>query len=162
MKVLAFIVAICLCLVFSGDLFGQETVSRSKDSLMQYSVNYAVEKMVSDIGNIYFDSGSFELDKRNEFKLNKLVQILDNHPTFEILVVAHSDTKGTVLYNQKLSEKRAEIVKRFLIKGKVSENRIYIESFGENRPKNKCDETAVCDAALHRENRRVEFVVFSD
>ena len=64
----------------------------------------------------------------------------------------HTDAKGTDDYNQKLSERRAETVKRFLIDNyKVSPDLLVTSGYGKAGLKNSADPFAA-------ENRRVEIV----
>lgn len=76
----------------------------------------------------------------------------------KIFIVGHTDTTGSALYNQKLSEKRAEfIAKRFLANGAPKEV-LYFEGVGESQP------IASNDTEIGRaKNRRFELIdIFSD
>lgn len=57
-----------------------------------------------------------------------------------IIAVGHADRFGTDAYNQKLSEKRAEAVKTYLVSKGVEPNRIYTEGKGEKQPITKAGE----------------------
>ena len=162
MKVKPFFLFVWSFTLFNSCISTQNSVLTNKSSRIQQDAHSIVKEKVSKIGNIYFDSGSFELTNRSKSKLNQLVKILDENPIFEVLVLAHTDTKGNESYNSELSKKRAEIVKLFLLKKGVLKNRIYLEAFGETKPINKCSKNVICAASLQQENRRVEFVVFSD
>lgn len=155
-------ILICVCVFSVHDLFAQRIGSTKQETLVQKVVELTAEEIMSEIGNIYFDSGSFELDNNSKLKLNRLIQILNDYPVLEILIVAHADSRGSELYNKKLSEKRGQISKLFLEEGGVSKNRIYLEALGEKKLKNECIDNVNCDEVLHLKNRRVEFVIFSD
>jgi outer membrane protein OmpA-like peptidoglycan-associated protein len=66
----------------------------------------------------------------------------------------HTDAIGSDAYNQSLSERRAEAVRRYLINGGITPERIRTEGFGESRPvaSNETDEGRA-------QNRRVELRV---
>lgn len=162
MNSIRLIILICACTFFAHNLFAQDTGTTRQKTLVQADVELSAEAVMKEIGNIYFDSGSYKLDDKSKFKLNRLVQILNDHPIFEILIVAHTDSRGSELYNKELSEKRGQITKLFFVEGGVSKNRIYLEAFGEKELKNECIDNVSCDEVLHHENRRVEFVIFSD
>ena len=71
-----------------------------------------------------------------------------------VIAVGHTDSVGTDAYNQKLSVRRAEAVKAFLISKGIESNRVYTEGKGEKQPvaSNKT-------AAGRAKNRRVEIEV---
>jgi OOP family OmpA-OmpF porin len=57
-----------------------------------------------------------------------------------IIAVGHADRFGTDAYNQKLSEKRAEAVKAYLVSKGVEPNRVYTEGKGKKQPITKADQ----------------------
>ena len=71
-----------------------------------------------------------------------------------IIAVGHTDSVGTDAYNQKLSVRRAESVKAYLVSKGIEKNRIYTEGKGEKQPvaDNKTKEGRA-------KNRRVEIEV---
>jgi OOP family OmpA-OmpF porin len=71
-----------------------------------------------------------------------------------IIAVGHTDSIGSVAYNQKLSERRAAAVKTYLVGKGIDPNRIYTEGKGKSQP--------VADnktAAGRAKNRRVEIEI---
>ncbi len=71
-----------------------------------------------------------------------------------IIAVGHTDSIGTDAYNQKLSVRRAEAVKAYLVSKGIEKNRVYTEGKGEKQP--------VADnktAEGRAKNRRVEIEV---
>ena len=71
-----------------------------------------------------------------------------------VIAVGHTDSVGSDAYNQKLSIRRAEAVKGYLVSKGVEANRVYTEGKGEKQP--------VADnktAAGRAKNRRVEIEV---
>ena len=71
-----------------------------------------------------------------------------------IIAVGHTDSVGNDAYNQKLSVRRAESVKAYLVTKGIEKNRIYTEGKGEKQPvaDNKTKEGRA-------KNRRVEIEV---
>ena len=51
-----------------------------------------------------------------------------------IIAVGHTDSIGTVQYNQRLSVRRAEAVKAYLVSKGIERNRVYTEGKGESQP----------------------------
>ena len=71
-----------------------------------------------------------------------------------IIAAGHTDSIGTDAYNQKLSVKRADAVKAYLVSKGMEKNRVYTEGKGEKQP--------VADnktSAGRAKNRRVEIEV---
>ena len=71
-----------------------------------------------------------------------------------IIAVGHTDSIGSDAYNQKLSIRRAEAVKAYLISKGIESNRVYTEGKGEKQPA-----ASNSTAAGRAKNRRVEIEV---
>ena len=99
-----------------------------------------------------FDQSGLTTDARTN--LDKLVTILQKYPETNIEVQGHTDSKGTIRYNQRLSEERASTVSYYLSGKGISASRLSINGFGETLPKytNTTDDGQT-------QNRRVEFLV---
>jgi outer membrane protein OmpA-like peptidoglycan-associated protein len=86
--------------------------------------------------------------------LDKLVVVLNNYPDTNIEVQGHTDSKGTEVYNQGLSERRAGSVSGYLTSNGIANIRITTTGFGENFPKYSND-----TEDGRAQNRRVEFLI---
>ena len=87
-------------------------------------------------------------------KLDDLVGKIKGISLEVIIAVGHTDSVGSDAYNQKLSVKRAEAVKAYLVTKGIEKNRVYTEGKGEKQP--------VADnktAEGRAKNRRVEIEV---
>lgn len=112
---------------------------------------------------VKFDSGIlFDFDKTDlkaDAKTNiaKLVDNLNSNPNTDILVIGHTDNKGTDTYNQGLSERRAKSVKSYAVSQGLAGKRIKTEgkSFHEPIADNNTE-------AGRAENRRVEIVIVAN
>ena len=101
-----------------------------------------------------FDFDKSVLKSEGKAKLKDLVAKIKDINLEVVIAVGHTDSVGTDAYNQKLSERRAEAVKAFLVSLGIPKNRIYTEGKGESEP--------VADnktAAGRAKNRRVEVEV---
>ncbi|MBI5591930.1 MAG: OmpA family protein [Deltaproteobacteria bacterium] len=81
----------------------------------------------------------FDFDKQNIKKiyvpvLDQHVAYLNEHPSSPVLVEGHTDYMGSDAYNQKLSERRANAVRDYLIQKGISSSRIQVMGYGEHRP----------------------------
>lgn len=86
--------------------------------------------------------------------LSDLIKVLNKYPDTDLTIDGHTDNKGTVDYNQKLSERRAGNVAGYLTSNGVAIERITTRGFGLNQPKYD-NETA----EGRTQNRRVEFAI---
>jgi OOP family OmpA-OmpF porin len=87
-------------------------------------------------------------------KLDDLISKVKGINLEVIIAVGHTDSVGSEAYNQKLSVRRAEAVKAYLVTKGIEKNRIYTEGKGEKQPvaSNKTPEGRT-------KNRRVEIEV---
>ncbi|MGB3445877.1 MAG: OmpA family protein [Xanthobacteraceae bacterium] len=119
----------------------------------QHMAEIAAKRPKIDV-EINFDFNSAELTPRAEPQLNSLGKALTSSELAGTVVMlgGHTDAKGTDDYNQKLSERRAETVKHFLVDNyKVSPDLLVTSGYGKAGLKNSADPFAA-------ENRRVEIV----
>ncbi len=109
---------------------------------------------VTYAADAFFDFDKAVLKPEGKAKLDDLVSKVKGINLEVIIAVGHTDSVGTDAYNQKLSLKRAEAVKAYLISKGIEKNRVYTEGKGEKQP--------VADnktAAGRAKNRRVEIEV---
>ena len=64
--------------------------------------------------NIYFDTAEHFLIKEEEPKLDSLVELLNQYEEYTLDLRGHTDSRGSIAYNQRLSERRMETVRRNL------------------------------------------------
>ncbi len=89
---------------------------------------------VTYAADTFFDFDKSVLKKDGKAKLDDLVQKVKAINLEVIIAVGHTDSIGTDAYNQKLSVRRAEAVKAYLISKGIDKNRIYTEGKGESQP----------------------------
>jgi OOP family OmpA-OmpF porin len=109
---------------------------------------------VTFAADAFFDFDKSVLKPAGKAKLTDLVGKIKGINLEVIIAVGHTDSVGTDAYNQKLSVRRAEAVKAFLVSQGIEKNRIYTEGKGEKQPvaDNKTKEGRA-------KNRRVEIEV---
>jgi OOP family OmpA-OmpF porin len=85
--------------------------------------------------HVNFDTDKAEIRKADLPELQKAVEFVKHYPDTKILVVGHTDSTGSEAYNQKLSERRANAVKKYLVdSGHVKVDMITSEGRGETEP----------------------------
>ena len=109
---------------------------------------------VTFAADAFFDFDKATLKPDGKAKLEDMASKLKDINLEVVIAVGHTDSVGTDTYNQKLSVRRAEAVKAFLVSKGIETNRVYTEGKGEKQP--------VADnksAAGRAKNRRVEIEV---
>lgn len=107
--------------------------------------------------NVYFDFNKSNITSLGATELDKLVKVMKDNPNMIIFVKSHTDSKGSVSYNLKLSEQRAQATVQYLISKEIDSARISGKGYGSSEPKIQCG--ANCTEEEHAQNRRSEFVI---
>jgi outer membrane protein OmpA-like peptidoglycan-associated protein len=154
----------------------QQQLAKTKDQLAQTNQELAAQRQASQdamanlsrlgnvredsrgtvitlTGGVLFASGKSTLLPDARGKLDQVAEALKN-ANGQFVVEGHTDSRGSARLNQRLSERRAETVRNYLIERGVPPERISAEGFGNSRPI-ASNRTAEGRA----NNRRVEIVV---
>ena len=97
---------------------------------------------------VYFSLDSATLTPEDQDRLERLAQALRQRPGARVTVSGHTCELGTTEYNLALGQRRADMVRTYLVRLGVEPQRISVLSYGEERP---ADEGSV------ERNRRAEF-----
>ena len=114
------------------------------------------EKEIIILEQVQFKTGSHEILKASDELLSQVATVLAEHPEIlKLEVQGHTDNRGGKNYNQKLSERRAASVVKWLVKkGNVDSGRLTSHGYGLDEP------IAENDTAEGRQkNRRVQFKI---
>ncbi len=128
------------------------TTSCSKNEML--SINEPVRLI-----NVYYDYDNWEILPDYQNGLFNLRDLMLDNPTIVIELSSHTDVRGSVKYNQQLSQERADAVKSWLVKRGVPEHRIVSIGYGEKHIINKCIQGMTCTEEEHTFNRRTEFKI---
>jgi outer membrane protein OmpA-like peptidoglycan-associated protein len=110
--------------------------------------------LIVSMPDVLFDFNRYTLKSEARERLAKVSGILMAYPGLNVKVEGHTDNIGSLDYNQKLSDQRAETVRGFMVSQGVAPDIITAQGFGMNQP------VAPNDTAGGRsKNRRVELVV---
>ncbi len=109
---------------------------------------------VTYAADAFFDFDKAVLKAEGKAKLDDLVGKVKDINLEVIIAVGHTDSVGSDAYNQKLSVKRSEAVKAYLVSKGIEKNRVYTEGKGEKQP---VADNKTADGRA--KNRRVEIEV---
>ena len=103
--------------------------------------------------DVLFDFDKAVVKKEYYPFLDKTKKIFDDYPTMKVQIDGYTDSIGTDAYNMKLSERRANAVRNYLINNVgIAADRLTVVGYGENNPAYPND-----TKANRAKNRRVEF-----
>ncbi len=126
------------------DTSGMETVT----------INEAIR-----LNNIYYDYDDDKILSDAEQDLEFLLGLMKKYPDMVIELSSHTDSRGNDAYNERLSQRRAQSAKNWLVSRGVSEKRIETVGYGEDLILNQCINGIDCTDDEHRFNRRTEFKI---
>jgi outer membrane protein OmpA-like peptidoglycan-associated protein len=110
--------------------------------------------LIVNMSDVLFDTGQATLKPGARERLAKVAGIILAYPDLNLQVEGHTDSVGSDQYNQRLSERRAEAVRAYLIAQGVRSSSISAQGFGKAQPI-----ASNTTAAGRQLNRRVEMVV---
>jgi outer membrane protein OmpA-like peptidoglycan-associated protein len=108
--------------------------------------------------SIYFKYNEASITKQGSIELDKLVKVMNDNPNMIIFVKSHTDSVGNELYNNELSNRRAESTVEYVISKGIAKQRITGKGFGESELKINCKN---CTDLQNSKNRRSEFVIIN-
>lgn len=128
---------------------------------------YTIEEMIQFIYNgtdisdkrmclssINFDFDKYDIRQAARPQLNKIVSVMKEHPEISIIIMGHTDSIGSVQYNDRLSLNRANAVARYLRANGIAASRMESKGFGKRYPYTTNENEAGRDM-----NRRVEIEI---
>jgi OmpA-OmpF porin, OOP family len=89
---------------------------------------------VAVLTNLFFPSAKYDLEKRSQTELNKLINFMRQNKEIKIEITGHTDDVGSDAANMILSEKRAKAVVDYLTSHGISGSRIRHKGYGETKP----------------------------
>lgn len=113
------------------------------------------QKQVSVALDVLFANNSAVISNPESEKIVEFVSFMKRYPSTEAVIEGHTSAVGSVAYNQRLSEERAQAIKKLLIERfKIDESRLKAVGYGETRLKDTSN-----TSEAHRVNRRIEVKV---
>jgi len=109
------------------------------------------------LGDVYFEFNKSNITPIGAAQLDKLVAVLNANPTMIISVKSHTDSKGNLTYNLKLSEQRAQATVQYVVSKGINKERVFGKGYGFSEPKIAC--SINCTEEENAINRRSEFII---
>jgi OmpA-OmpF porin, OOP family len=95
----------------------------------------AAKVIVLSFEDVHFDFDQSELKPEAKEILKRNIQVLNENPQAQIRIAGYTSAAGTEQYNQKLSERRANSVRQYLVsEGLIESNRLSTIGYGEKHP----------------------------
>src|SRR6202049_1821184 len=110
--------------------------------------------LIVSMPDVLFDTGKADLKPSARERLAKVAGILIAYPDIRVEIDGHTDSTGSLEFNERLSQQRAESVRSYLSSQGVNYSSITTQGFGPSQPIASND-----TAAGRQQNRRVELVV---
>lgn len=108
------------------------------------------------LDKIYYDFDAYSIKQGAARELDELVALMKRYPSMEIELIAHTDSRGTIVYNLELSQQRANSAKQYMMNSGIAANRIKTFGYGEAKIRNHCVDNVNCSDEEHHYNRRTE------
>jgi len=120
----------------------------------KYKLVVVTEKKIELKQTVYFDFNKATIRSVSFALLDDVAHAMKDNPTIKVEIQGHTDSVGDDDYNLKLSQKRAESVRAYLVRKGIDGERMVPKGYGENVP--------IADNRTKEgrdQNRRVEFVI---
>jgi len=120
----------------------------------KYDLAVATETKVGLKQTVFFDTRKAKIKRQSFRLLDDVAKALRDHPTIKVRIEGHTDSQGKDAFNKGLSQRRADAVRKYLIRKGIDSDRMVSEGFGEEVP--------IADnrtKAGRAQNRRVEFFI---
>lgn len=116
---------------------------------------------LAELNTIYFDYDKHHIRPDAALELDKIVNLMKNqYPEMVIRIESHTDSRGQLSYNDKLSIDRANATYEYLVSKGIEASRITEhKGFGERRLTNGCQDGEDCEETDHQLNRRTDFII---
>ncbi len=146
----------------SKEISTKNLVYPAKENSITINTELILDKIYADkeinMENIYYDFDKWDIKSEAKPTLDALVKILKDNPQINIQLSSHTDCRGTEVYNEELSQKRAQSVVDYLISKLISSSRLIPKGYGESLLIDKCA-CESCSEEQHQTNRRTTFKI---
>lgn len=114
-----------------------------------------------ELENIYYDFDKHNIRADAAAILDELVRTLRDNPTLKIELSSHTDSRGSNVYNEALSQRRAQAAVDYIVGRGIARDRMVAKGYGETKLVNQCADGVPCSREEHQANRRTEVTILS-
>ena len=130
------------------------------DSILKMDVNLT-PVATNNLGTYYVN---YQFNKHNltdfsKNKLNEVIKVLNANPNLKVEIRSHTDSRGSAIYNQVLSDLRAKTAKEYIQSKITNSRRVSSKGYGETELLNSCADGVPCTEKEQLQNRRTEFII---
>lgn len=143
-----------LLLASSLPSYAQDRDADVNEILLRLDAGESVDNLVINLLDIFFKTGTAELEPEAAQYLNQVLRLLEKAPNINLFIQGHADNVGSPAFNNRLSLNRAEAVGAYLTQRGIDPNRLTAKGFGSSRP--VADNTT---AEGRSRNRRVAMLI---
>jgi len=124
----------------------------------KYGCPILIKKTVTIDLDIQFDLDKADIEPQYHGRLKEVADFMTAYPETKAVIEGHTDSLGPAAYNLKLSQRRADSVRNYLIQNfNINPNRLTAKGFGEDRPVASND-----TEGGRRKNRRIQAVITAE
>ncbi len=142
-------------------IYDTESVKKAIENKNNNQTTIAEKFYIVKIENLLFKFDKSVFNIENDEELDKLCKYLKDNPQAAVELIGFTDAVGSSVYNDKLSERRALAVKKYMLAKGVAGKQIKTAGFGEDNPVAYNKKDGKYYEPSKKYNRRVEFRVIS-
>lgn len=118
---------------------------------------------VIKLNKFYFQRGQYSVNYEIATELDKVVEAIQLFPQLQLRIETHTDSRGGGATNFRLTQRRSDAIKKYLLeKGVSNSNILYSVGYGEDKILNNCTNGVYCIEMLHKRNQRSLVVVLNN
>jgi len=118
---------------------------------------------VIKLNKFYFQKGQYSVNYEIATELDKVVKAIQLFPQLQLRIETHTDSRGGGATNFRLTQRRSDAIKKYLLeKGVSNSNILYSVGYGEDKILNNCTNGVYCIELLHKRNQRSLVVVLNN
>jgi len=122
---------------YKDQLLDYEIKNRALELQSEFSsalISTDPEEKIVNLKNVFFQTGSANLDAKSQYELDNLATLLNSNPMTKIELRGHTDSTGDADANLMLSDSRAIGVQSYLLSKGIAADRLVARGYGQNLP----------------------------
>lgn len=146
--------------LISYEKYGNSSLDISLKMIEAVTMQIDLGKIIN-LNTIYFDFNKHFIRPDAALELEKIFKVMQDYPEIKIEIGSHTDSRSSSVYNQKLSQRRADATREWLITHGIAPKRLTAHGYGESKLLNECVDGLKCSKEQHQANRRSEFFIIN-